>query len=42
MNWNILVIKGKDIKRDYISSGERKYIIHFNNKKNKKKGNNPV
>jgi hypothetical protein len=24
MNWIILVIKGKEIKRDYLSSGERK------------------
>jgi len=25
MNWNILVIKGKEIKRDSVSSGERKW-----------------
>jgi len=25
MNWNILVIKGKEINKDSISSGERKW-----------------
>lgn len=26
MNWNILVTVGKEINRDFISSGERKWI----------------
>jgi len=25
MNWNILVIRGKKINRDFVSSGERKW-----------------
>lgn len=26
MNWNILVVKRKEINRDFASSGERKWI----------------
>lgn len=25
MNWNILVVKGKEINKDSVSSGERKW-----------------
>jgi len=25
MNWNILVIKGKETNKDFVSSGERKW-----------------
>lgn len=42
MNWNILVVKGKEHNRDFVSSGERKRNkpISFSDKVRRKEGGN--